>query len=151
PIGVRNNIYRDVRTGCKRAGVEYASPNDWRRCHAAVLAEHGLDRDVTRRFLGHTSTEMVDRAYSRPRVAAVAALAEASIATTAARSSGVVEVVTDGLCSEGMTVAKCSKSFEAPSNNVVYLGLRSRRSVVRIHSGALNSCGLLRDGLVSSP
>ncbi len=53
-----------------------------RRSHATLLVERGVDRDVVRRLLGHTTTAMVDRVYGQPRVEALAALAEHSLGST---------------------------------------------------------------------
>lgn len=138
PVGKVNNMRRNAIVAFRRAGVEYASPNDWRRSHATILAELGVDRDVTRRFLGHTSTQMVDRVYSQPRVDALAALAEHAIAQ---RSNGVAEHVQDGASCRGFAAAKCAESLPRPLDTAAYSGFLSRRSHVRIVPGALKTCG----------
>ena len=139
PVGRVNNMRRNAIVAFRRAGLEYASPNDWRRSHATILAELGVDRDVTRRFLGHTSTQMVDRVYSQPRVDALAALAEHAIAQ---RSVRVVETVQDGASCCGFAVAKCSESLPGASDYSPYPGFLSRRSHVRTVPGAQESCGI---------
>ena len=139
PIGRVNNMRRNAIVAFRRAGIEYASPNDWRRSHATILAELGVDRDVTRRFLGHTSTQMVDRVYSQPRVDALAALAEHAIAQ---RSARVVETVQDGAGCCGFAAAKCSESLPSASDYSPYSGFLSRRSHVRIVPGAQDFCGI---------
>lgn len=84
PLAPRNNICRDLAAACRRAGIEPCTPNDLRRTHATLLSEAGVDRDVTRRLLGHTTTNLVDRVYGQPSTAALAELAESSIARAGA-------------------------------------------------------------------
>lgn len=79
PIGTWNNTYRDLDVACKRAGIERFTPHDLRRTHASVLQEHGVDADVVRRFLGHTTRSLVDRVYGRPRAEKLRELAEGAI------------------------------------------------------------------------
>jgi integrase len=67
---------RDIKAACRRAGIEECSPNDLRRTHSTLLIEAGVDRDVVRRLLGHTTTAMVDRVYGQPTTQALAILAE---------------------------------------------------------------------------
>lgn len=71
----------ELRRACLKAGIPHASPNDLRRTHATWLLEAGVDRDVIRRLLGHTTTRLVDQVYGRPAPAALAALAEERLAT----------------------------------------------------------------------
>jgi integrase len=70
------NVNREVMWACKRAGIEHASFNDFRRTHATLLLEHGVDRDHVRRLLGHTTAKLVDTVYGQPKPAAIAALVE---------------------------------------------------------------------------
>lgn len=84
PLGeLPNNLYRDLAAACARAGITNATPNDFRRTHATLLAEAGVDADVTRRLLGHTTRALVDRIYARPRPEALGALAEVKLLTAA--------------------------------------------------------------------
>jgi len=82
PLGEEpNNLHRDIKAACKRAGIDQATPNDFRRTHATLLSEEGVDADVTRRLLGHTTRALVDRIYARPRPEALGKLAEAKLLT----------------------------------------------------------------------
>lgn len=84
PLGREpNNLRRDIAAACARAGIQPCTPNDLRRTHATLLAEHGVDRDVTRRLLGHTTTRLVDTVYGQPTTEALGALAEAKLLTAA--------------------------------------------------------------------
>jgi integrase len=133
PVGPGNNLYRDVANACTRARVEYSTPNDWRRSHATILAELGVDADVLRRLLGHTTRQMVDRIYSQPRPEAIGRLAEQAIAQ---RSAGVAKVVEYGACSANETTAKCTERLETDDIEDDQMGFLSRRSQVQILSGA---------------
>lgn len=80
PLGqLPNNLRRDISAACKRAGIPNCTPNDLRRTHATLLAEAGVDRDVTRRLLGHTTTKLVDLVYGQPSTQALGLLAEAKL------------------------------------------------------------------------
>lgn len=70
------NVNREVYWACRRAGIEHASFNDFRRTHATLLLEHGVDRDHVRRLLGHTTAKLVDTVYGQPKPEAIAALVE---------------------------------------------------------------------------
>ena len=84
PLGREpNNLRRDIAAACVRAGIAPCTPNDLRRTHATFLAEAGVDRDVTRRLLGHTTTRLVDTVYGQPTTEALGALAEAKLLTAA--------------------------------------------------------------------
>lgn len=84
PLGEEpNNLHRDIKAACARAGIVKATPNDFRRTHATLLSEAGVDADVTRRLLGHTTRALVDRIYARPRPEALGVLAEAKLLTAA--------------------------------------------------------------------
>lgn len=65
-----------IRRACERAEIAHCSPNDLRRTNASMLAEAGIDADITRRLLGHKTRKLVDQIYGRPRVEALAELAE---------------------------------------------------------------------------
>jgi integrase len=84
PLGREpNNLRRDLARACQRAEIAVCTPNDLRRTHATLLAEAGVDRDVTRRLLGHTTTRLVDTVYGQPTTEALGALAEAKLLTAA--------------------------------------------------------------------
>jgi integrase len=76
PLEPWENVRRDLGRACRRAGIEPCTPNDLRRTHATLLVEAGVDRDVIRRLLGHTTAAMVDRVYGQPTTEALGALAE---------------------------------------------------------------------------
>jgi len=76
PLEPWQNIVRDLAAACRRAGIQPCTPNDLRRSHATLLIEAGVDRDVVRRLLRHTTAAMVDRVYGKPRPEALGALAE---------------------------------------------------------------------------
>lgn len=97
-VNCPNNLYRDLASACRRVGIEPCTPNDFRRSHATILAELGASEEATAKLLGHTSTDMVRRIYSRPRAAALGALIE--------RSLTVVEPATIESNSEGLRRAK---------------------------------------------
>ncbi len=73
------NLNRELWAACDAAGIERVSPNDLRRTHATWLKEGGVDSDVVRRLLGHTTTGLVDTVYGRPRVEKLAELAESAL------------------------------------------------------------------------
>jgi len=79
PLQPWARVHQTLMWACKRCGIDYCSPNDFRRTHATLLHESGVDRDVIRRLLGHTSTAMVDRIYGQPRTEALKDLAEARL------------------------------------------------------------------------
>lgn len=80
PLGPYNcNLYRDLEVDCRRAGIEYCTPNDLRRSHATILLEFGVSPDVVRRLLGHTSEAMVRQVYGRTRPESLREQAEAAI------------------------------------------------------------------------
>lgn len=84
PLGsLPNNLRRDISAACARAGIPNATPNDLRRTHATLLTEAGVDRDVTRRLLGHTTTRLLDTIYAQPTPEALGVLAEARLLTAA--------------------------------------------------------------------
>ena len=74
------NLGRWLWDACYAAGIPRCCPNDLRRTHASWLKELGVDSDVVRRLLGHTSSALVDGVYGRPRPEKLAELAERSIA-----------------------------------------------------------------------
>jgi integrase len=97
PLGPEpNNLRRDLAAACARAGIPSAGPNDFRRTHATLLAEAGVDRDVTRRLLGHTTTRLVDTVYGQPTTEALGALAEAKLLTAAPLTESPRHVAPEG-------------------------------------------------------
>lgn len=76
PLERWDDVRRDLARACTRAGIERCTPNDLRRSFATLLIEAGVDRDVVRRLLGHTTSAMVDRVYGKPRPEALGELAE---------------------------------------------------------------------------
>ena len=61
----RSNARRSLRAACTRAGISPVSHNDFRRTFASWLAEEGVPELVTASLLGHASSAMVRRVYSR--------------------------------------------------------------------------------------
>lgn len=80
PKAVNWNLNRDLWEACDAAGIARCNCNDLRRTHASWLKEAGVDSDTVRRLLGHTTTELVDTVYGRPRPEKLAELAERAIA-----------------------------------------------------------------------
>lgn len=70
------NLRRDVLAACKRAGVPDISLNDLRRSFATWHLEAGVSNVLVAKYLGHTTTEMVDRTYGRPSVESLKKLTE---------------------------------------------------------------------------
>ena len=62
-VGVWQNIRRDLRAACGRAGIEPVSPNDLRRTFASWLKQAGVDSMTVARLLGHTTSRMVEMVY----------------------------------------------------------------------------------------
>lgn len=56
---------RDLTKACKRAGIPRVTPNDLRRTYASLLAQEGVTSLAIARLLGHSTTAMTDRVYSR--------------------------------------------------------------------------------------
>lgn len=83
PLKSIGNLLRALTSACKRAGIDRCTPNDLRRSHATLLIECGVDRDVVRRLLGHTTSTMVERVYGKPRPEALAALAQKQVSRLA--------------------------------------------------------------------
>lgn len=111
PIGeVPNNLYRDLAVACRHAGIEKCGPNDWRRSHATILAELGAEAEQTRKLLGHSSTQMVDRIYARPKAEALGRLIEGAIE----RSAGVVDASSPEGSTELVATDKVAESLTAP-------------------------------------
>jgi integrase len=80
PLCPWKHVHESLDSACRRAGIEHCSPNDLRRTHSTLLVESGVDRDVVRRLLGHTTSALVDRVYGQPTPEALGLLAEAKLA-----------------------------------------------------------------------
>ena len=80
PVGpTPNNTYKRLDEARRRAKIDPLSFNDLRRSFCTTLLEHGVPEDITRRFLGHTSTSMVRQVYGRTRPSSLRDQAEAAI------------------------------------------------------------------------
>lgn len=83
PLEPWGKLHRDLHRACARAGIDPCGPNDLRRTFATMLISAGVDRDVVRRLMGHTTTLLVDRVYGQPTTEALRELAEKSLSTVA--------------------------------------------------------------------
>lgn len=83
------NLRRDVLAACKRAGVPEVSLNDLRRSFATWHLEAGVSNVLVAKYLGHTTTEMVDRIYGRPSVESLKKLTEEHFASKSAATKTV--------------------------------------------------------------
>jgi integrase len=106
PLAPWGNYLRDLRIACKRAGIETVTANDLRRTHATLLRQAGVERDVVRRLLGHSSgSVMLETVYDQPKPLELAARA-GELA-----SFGLLEVEGDATmtrqCELGPMVASC--------------------------------------------
>lgn len=103
---VKNNLRRELLRACKRAGIAPATANDFRRSCCTLMYEGGIDRDVARRILGHSSTAMVDKVYGKPTAEALGKLAERSLGTQGllhVRDTDGVAIANEGATSESRT------------------------------------------------
>lgn len=64
-LEVWGNSRRDLAAGCKRAGIEPVTANDFRRTFASWLKQAGVDSLTVAHLLGHRSTRMVDLVYGQ--------------------------------------------------------------------------------------
>jgi integrase len=68
PLEPWGNYLRDLKAACVRAGIEKVTANDFRRTHATLLQSAGVDRDITRRLLGHSpKSKMLEAVYDKPK------------------------------------------------------------------------------------
>ncbi len=58
-----NNVRRDLRKACEKAGIHPVSPNDLRRTFASWLKQAGVDSFTVARLMGHTTSRMVELVY----------------------------------------------------------------------------------------
>lgn len=66
-VGEWGNVRRDLHAACEkhRAGMPPCSPNDLRRTFATWLANQGVPENVVAKMLGHGSSRMVRKVYSK--------------------------------------------------------------------------------------
>ncbi len=115
-FGPWRNQRRDVREACDRAGIAPASPNDFRRTFATWLAEAGVPELVTASLLGHASSQMVRRVYTRVRPSTQQAAIRALAAVTAVTNGvtrGSLEALIDARGALGAEHPPASSSTEA--------------------------------------
>jgi integrase len=62
---VWGNARRDLAQACERAGIAPVSHNDLRRTFATWLAEAGVPEGVVASLMGHASSAMVRRVYTK--------------------------------------------------------------------------------------
>lgn len=111
------NVRQDLIDACERAGVARVSCNDLRRTFATWLAEAGVPEAVTASLLGHASTAMVRRVYTRiGRAAQVQAIASLP-RFGAAPSSTVTAGVTDANGSSVLDGTRRTTSGEGSGGN----------------------------------
>ncbi len=118
PLNRWTNVRHELIEACARAGIAPCTPNDLRRTFSTMLSEAGVDRDTIRRFLGHTTTAMVDRVYGQPKTEALAGLAEARLAGTEKILDGL-ELNAEALVATGVDaggeVATSRRTLRRPS------------------------------------
>lgn len=73
------NVRRDLREACKRAGIPPCSPNDLRRTFATWLRSAGATPDLIAPMMGHSSTRMVETVYGRLPVSALVSRLQAAL------------------------------------------------------------------------
>lgn len=99
---------------CAKIGIPRVSPNDLRRTHATWLYEAGVDRDVIRRLLGHTTGRLVDQVYGRPAPSALAALAEERLSKPLQSGAVSMQSAQETACVAGCAgQARCFESGES--------------------------------------
>jgi integrase len=131
PLKPWPNMYRGLDAAARRAGIAGCTPNDFRRSHATILQEAGVDKNVVAKLLGHTSPAMVDRVYGKPRAAALGELAERAID----RSVLVTPASPREHCTPSATVSKCSESQKTADSDDPRTGFLIHWSPVRIGAG----------------
>jgi len=62
---------RLITDACKRAGIEHASPHDFRHAAGQWLLDLGVSIELVSRILGHSSTSVTERIYARVKQDAV--------------------------------------------------------------------------------
>lgn len=82
-VAYKNNLRRDLLKACERAKISSCTMNDLRRSYASLLMACGVDKEVVRRLLGHSTSRMVELVYGQIDPEELAALAEPHVATLA--------------------------------------------------------------------
>lgn len=59
------NMNRDLRAACAKAGIAPCSANDFRRTFCSWLVQGGVPELTIIRLMGHTSSQMVRRVYAQ--------------------------------------------------------------------------------------
>lgn len=106
------NVRRDLAAACMRAEIKRVSCNDLRRTFCTWLAEAGVPEAVAASLLGHASSTMVRRVYTRigraAQIAAVATLPSLAVA------EGVADKVAPGGNSGSYGNQETGESREVP-------------------------------------
>ncbi len=62
-----SNLHRAVSAACDEAGIEHASPHDWRRTAGQWLIDLGAALELVSRFMRHADTRITETVYARIR------------------------------------------------------------------------------------
>lgn len=65
PRWASNNMSRDLRKACAKAGIPMCSANDFRRTFCSWLVQAGVPELTIIRLMGHTSSAMVRQVYAQ--------------------------------------------------------------------------------------
>jgi integrase len=86
------NMWRDISAACTRAGIEHASPNDFRRSFGHWLRARGVVPATIGAVMGHVDSTMAERVYARlsPLELGAVIRAEIRIATPPATTATTV-------------------------------------------------------------
>ena len=57
---------RALSGACRRAKIPHVSTNDLRRTFCSWCWHRGIDKDAVRRWMGHSSSKMIDAVYAQP-------------------------------------------------------------------------------------
>ncbi len=111
PLPPWGNYLRDLRSACRRAGIEPCTANDLRRTHATLLRHAGVDRDVTRRLLGHTEgSTMLEQVYDQPKPLELAERA-GDLSALARQLPGARDRATSLHCSKSRPDGQCESGL----------------------------------------
>ncbi len=78
-----NNVRRDLRAACKRAGIAPCSPHDLRRTFASWMIQAGVPPHLIAKMMGHRTSKMVELVYAQLRPQDLAGLVRAALARAA--------------------------------------------------------------------